>query len=83
MPAADALDAIYSMIIDEVGVTPEVPRFKVRERVDEVLNRPYDPEEAREYDLQMWALKNEQAAAAAGLDPDAEFESGPALAKRG
>lgn len=76
MPAPDALDVIYSMMIDE-GVGIDVPRHKVRERLDEVLNRPFDPEEALEYDRARWAAQNEAVARDQGYDLESDFEAAP------
>jgi hypothetical protein len=76
MPAGDALAVIYSLMIDEVP-NFETARYKIREKMDEALNRPFDPGEARAYDIALWAKQNEAVAAEQGWDLDTDFSQAP------
>jgi hypothetical protein len=89
MRPVDALDVIFSLMVDEIPVGPESPRWKIREKVNEVLNRPFDPDEAREYDLQLWAKQNDAAFAEGGWDgqirgdDDSGFAAAPSTSDSG
>lgn len=43
---------------------PPVSRDQIMERIDEALARPFDPEEAREYDTGLWAKRSVEAMSA-------------------
>ncbi|HWF25178.1 MAG TPA: hypothetical protein VG275_07015 [Solirubrobacteraceae bacterium] len=55
---------MYALILDDS--TP--PRHEARRRVDEVLERPLDPELAEEYDRERWGTGPEAIEAAAVKD---------------
>lgn len=55
LAADEALDVLWSLILDEAGTT--VPRHEVRDTIAEILNKPFDDEEAREYERDLWAKK--------------------------
>jgi hypothetical protein len=47
---------IYSLLLDER--TPHLPRFERRRELDEILNRPFGDEDAKEYDRLAWGDRN-------------------------
>lgn len=57
---------LYSLFIEDAG--PQANRFEVRDRINEILHRPFDPEEAAEYDRILWAKKNVVVAREVSLD---------------
>ena len=59
----DALDVIYSYIVDDASPTfvsamgEATFRHETRERLDTALNRPLDPDEAKQYDRERWGMQ--------------------------
>ena len=68
LSAADAFDVIESMIVDD----RMSGRFEAIKDLREVLYRPLDPDEAKEYDAELFGDKNVEAAIAQGMGDAAD-----------
>ena len=64
LPLAAGLDVIYALILDEA----DPPRREARERLDQALERPLEPDQAEQYDRERWGLDAEALAQAERKD---------------
>ena len=69
------------MLVDEVAAAGEEgPRGRnaARTMIDDFMERPFDPKKAAQFDRDLWARKNVEAATAAGMGtPEDPFLVGP------
>lgn len=55
MPFSRALDVVYALALDDMGGS----RIQAREALDQELARPFDREEAEQFDRDNWGMSPE------------------------